>query len=307
MRRLFAFDGAMYYNNLMNNDFVSEQLALMGISGARYDILRSKDGVTVVRVYTEDGARILKCFEDIPSRREISNYRLLRESGIPTLHIYEETEAALLMEDMEGQSGYRLAEEADMADTDVARKLAAWYRKLHEAGFAYVRAHGEGMYSETELFCEENIAEVRRRSGAQGLPVWRLIEENYERIRDIIRSTPMTLTYNDFYYTNMAVARDGSSAIMFDYNLLGKGHVYSDMRNVLSSLSEEAGRAFTDAYGPYDANVEKLIDDAISPIVTLHLAYGRREFPGWARESLEHLKNGYEDDIIRLLKNDKRR
>ena len=35
-----------------------------------------------------------------------------------------------------------------------------------------------------------------------------------------------TLTYNDFYYTNMMVAKDKSSALMFDYNLLGKGYVY---------------------------------------------------------------------------------
>ena len=37
-----------------------------------------------------------------------------------------------------------------------------------------------------------------------------------------------TLTYNDFYYTNLAVLKDGTSAIMFDYNLLGKGYAYAD-------------------------------------------------------------------------------
>lgn len=285
----------------MNREFVERQMALLGLDSSRFDVLQDKAGVTVARVNMNGSTAVLKCFEDQASRREISNYRLLSELDVPALEIYASTDAALLMEDIASGGRYRLAEEKDMAETAVAEKLAQWYKKLHSAGFGYVAAHGSDMYSENMLFTAENIERVRQRSGTEGLRVWRLIENNFANIRRAMDAAPMTVTYNDFYYTNMAVARDGSSAIMFDYNLLGKGHVYSDMRNVTSSLYGEAAEAFLAAYGEYDAELEKLIDDAISPVITLFMAYQRAEFPCWANETLSHLKAGYTADVEKLL------
>jgi len=285
----------------MNSDLFEQQLKLLGISSNGMEVLQDKAGITVARVCTPEGLRVLKCFEDMPSRREISNYRLLGELGIPTLRIFAATEAALLMEDMSSGGEYRMAAEADMADVQVAERLAGWYRRLHDKGFEYVKNCGSSMYSETDLFSMQNIENVMARSGTGSLPVWKLVMDNYKAIRNAIVNTPMTLTYNDFYYTNMAVARDGSSAIMFDYNLLGRGHVYSDMRNVCSSLSDEAGEAFRLAYGEHDMLIEKLIDDAVSPVVTLHLAYQRSVFPSWAGETLNDINGGYSEAIERLL------
>jgi hypothetical protein len=64
-----------------------------------------------------------------------------------------------------------------------------------------------------------------------------------------ITSLDETLTYNDFYWTNLAVSSDRKEALMFDYNLLGVGFRYNDIRNVCSSLSEEAQKVFVDVYG----------------------------------------------------------
>jgi len=285
----------------VNRAFVISQLEALGVYDRSPEILQDKAGITVLRVRTRSGTAVAKCFEDDPSRREITNYRLLQKLGVPTLRILACTDAALLMEDMVSGGSFRPACEEDMADAHVAAKLALWYRMLHDAGFSYVAENGKGMYSETDLFSRESIDIVKQRSGTEGLPLWQMLEENFDIIRQAIDDAPMTLTYNDFYYTNMAVARDGSSAIMFDYNLLGKGHVYSDMRNVLWSLSTEAGKAFAEAYGAYDTRRELLIDGAVSTIITLCLAYRRDVFPGWAEDALKHLKNGYADDIERLL------
>ena len=285
----------------MNSEFLIDQLAKLGINPEKYDVLQDKDGVTVARVFENDRSVILKCFEDEASRREMTNYRLLSELSVPTLNVLGMSDAAFVMEDIAVAGKYRLATEADMADVRVAKKLAEWYRKLHDSGKAYVAEHGAAIYSETGLFTFENIEYVMYKSGTQEKPVWRLIQDNYERIMAFINNTPMTLTYNDFYYTNMAVARDDSTAIMFDYNLLGKGHAFSDMRNVQYSLSKEAAAAFKEAYGEHDFRTEILIDDAVSPVVTLYMAYQRASFPGWAQESLKHVCGGYIGAIEQLL------
>lgn len=279
------------------------QLELMNVNAAEIDVLREKDGVTVARVNTDSGSRVLKYFSDPAQRREISNYRLLRSLGVPELCIFAETEEALLMEDMEGESRYRLGVESDMADVDVARMLAQWYRKLHESGMDYARSNGEKLYSELDYFTQENIAWVMMRSETRDLPVWKALNDNFDRISATISSIPLTLTYNDFYYTNLAVARDGTSAMMFDYNLLGRGTALMDIRNVTSSLSTEAGAAFMEAYGSYDFTREKLIDDVVSPVVTLTMAYKRKHFPSWAEYMLTYVKHGYIADVEALLKN----
>lgn len=96
---------------------------------------------------------------------------------------------------------------------------------------------------------------------------------------------------NDFYWTNLTVSNDKKEAIMFDYNLLGIGFRYNDIRNVCSSLSEEAGKIFVEEYGDINEN-EKTIDEGISILIDLIFAYKRPEFPDWAQESLNAVHNG---------------
>lgn len=257
-----------------------------------FDILQQKDGVTVARLHRKEGSRILKCFSGGASCREITNYRLLGSLGIPTLRVIKAVSDAFIMEDIASSAALRLGEERDMASPGIARALAGWYRLLHDNGRAYAAENGGGLYSEYDMFTAENIARVRRLSDTGGLNVWRALEAHTGAIAAFMRSLPVTLSYNDFYYTNMAVARDGGSAMMFDYNLLGRGYVYSDLRNVTYSLSPEAGEAFMEAYGGFDPR-EALLDDVVSPIVTLHMAFQREVFPEWGRQALDEFKNSY--------------
>ena len=85
---------------------------------------------------------------------------------------------------------------------------------------------------------------------------------------------------------------------MFDYNLLGKGTVYGDIRNVTSSLSPEAAKAFLQEYGEDADEEQKKADAFIAPLVTLAGACECAVFPPWAKAALEELKNG---DILRHL------
>ena len=87
-----------------------------------------------------------------------------------------------------------------------------------------------------------------------------------------------TLTYNDFYYTNLAVARDGGSALMYDYGLLGAGYAYADVRNVCSALRGGAREAFLEEYGPVDGD-EARLDAVVSVLNGLISAYGRERLP----------------------------
>lgn len=79
------------------------------------------------------------------------------------------------------------------------------------------------MYDEADFFTIENIACIKEKTGTQDAPAWRLLESHYAAFSHLLSKVRRTLTYNDFYYTNMVVAQDKSSALMFDYNLLGKG------------------------------------------------------------------------------------
>lgn len=277
-----------------------EELEKMGFPCDKITVLQDKDGVTVAHVAAGQESYVLKRFAKAEYRREIENYRVLAALGVPTLRVIACTDSAFLMEDMNASPVLRPAVEADMSDIHIAGHLAAWYRKLHGVGCSYVQQHGAAMYDESDLFTRENIAFVRQKTGTQRAPAWRLLEQNFDGISALLRNARRTLTYNDFYYTNMAVARDGSFALMFDYNLLGKGYAYSDLRNVTSSLSEEAGCAFMEAYGGFDPT-EKALDDVMNLVTGLVQACQREHFPGWARSMVDEIGTTLTGKIEQLL------
>ena len=277
-----------------------QELKRMSIFCDKITVLQDKDGVTVARIAAGQESYVLKYFAKAEFRREISNYRILASLGVPTLRVIAATETALLLEDMDASPVIRPAAETDMSDTHVAGRLAAWYRHLHSAGYDYVQQHGAGMYDESDLFTPENITFVQKKTGTSGAPAWRMLERNFDAVNAILRSARRTLTYNDFYYTNMAVARDGSSALMFDYNLLGKGYAYADLRNVTSSLSKEAGAAFMAAYGSFDPD-EQLLDDVMNTVTGLVQACRREKFPPWGQSLVEEIDTTLIGKIERLL------
>ena len=88
---------------------------------------------------------------------------------------------------------------------------------------------------------------------------------------------------------------------MFDYNLLGKGYVLSDLRNVTYHMNEAAANAFLTAYGSYNKD-EILIDRVASTLTTLIFACRREEWPEWADEPLDRVCSGkLLQDIEHLL------
>lgn len=269
--------------------FARSELQRMNIAYDTFSLIRNKDGVSVWRVNREIDSVVMKCFDKPEYRREIINYQLLNLLGIPTLEFIAHTDCSFVMEDIQ-RSKFRLATEEDTSDPKIAREIARWYKKLHQNGCEYANTHP--MFDESDTITAENIKLIKEKTGTDRLPVWMLIEENLDTIRSAAMSLPRTLNYNDFYFTNLVVARDSSSALVFDYKLLGKGYVYSDIRNVCCSLgNDDAMNAFLTEYGNYDQS-EKLVDDVVVSLYSLYIACQRESFPNWASDLLEQLKDG---------------
>lgn len=286
----------------MDSRWVYAQLACMGKRADSVEIIREKDGVIVARVRDGVQSCVFKGFVHENFRREIAHYCTLAALGMPTLQVLAHTDASLLLEDVETSERWRLGAESDMDSPAVAIALAAWYKRLHAVGYDYVARHGKGLYDENDVITRENLVAIQQRTHTEGLRVWSVIDQNMDALLSCIHGARRTLTYNDFYYTNLVVAHDGGEAMMFDYNLLGKGYAYADVRNVCSSLSARAGEAFLQAYGGIDTQ-EKRIDQVASVLTTLHFACRRAEMPDWARESLACLHGDLTQRVERLLGN----
>jgi len=252
--------------------------------------IQAKDGISVFRVESGQARYVLKVFGRPEDRREISNYTLLTALGVPVLPVVHHTESALLLPDVEVSAEYRLGVEADMSDPQVARAVARWYRTLHGAG---CRATLDGLYDETDVITWVNMDVVAEKTGTKGNRLWPALRERFPDVRRRIDALSRTLTYNDFHWTNLIVARDGSATMMLDLNLLGKGYAYADVRNVTSSLAGEAKQSFLDEYGDDNVSADEVAADAVlSPLVALSMACKRDRFPAWAEPSLEDLNSG---------------
>lgn len=275
---------------------IHDELNKLNIAYESVTILQDKDGVIVARIIDGENSYVIKCFQKDECKREIKNYQFLASLNIPTIQVISVTDSALLLEDIDRSLIYRMGIPEDMSDPEIARRIAVWYKQLHSQGYDYVCQHGDSMYDEADFFTLESIACIKEKTRTKEAPAWKLLEKNFSIIDGLLRKVRRTLTYNDFYYTNMVVAKDKSTALMFDYNLLGKGYAYADVRNVLSSLSSEAGKAFLDEYGVYDP-LEKALDDVVSVVVTLYLACQRVEFPWWAQALLDEIDTTFIDKI----------
>lgn len=275
------------------------QLTELGVRNPVCSLVRSKAGISLYRVESEGKKRILKVFENREDTREIDNYLILSKLGIPTLPLLGYTKNAILLPDVESSDEYRLGKESDLSDPKIAKAIAGWYTILHKKGCAYLSGNESPMYDESDLVTADNMAVVAEMTGTAGNILWQVITENYSMIRRRIDALPRTLTYNDFYWTNLIVSKTGESAFMFDYNMLGKGPAYGDIRNVTSSLSNEAAEAFIREYGYRIDEEEKKADAFVSPLVTLIIACRHETFPSWAKGSLEELKNG---NVLKHLK-----
>ena len=279
---------------------IKQELKKLNTPYSTIDLIQNKDGVIVARVQSDVKSYIIKYFQNEDFKREIKNYQLLNALNIPTVKVFGFTDSAILMEDVSQSDIFRLAIKEDLDDVVIASKIAEWYKLLHTSSENFVKENITELYDETDFITRENIEFIKEKTGTQSLPVWKIIDDNFDVIVSKIRSLPRILTYNDFYYTNLIVAKNKSSALMFDYNLLGKGYVYSDIRNVCSSLGEDAKRAFLEAYGEFDKN-EIIVDDVASVLVTLYHACKRKNFPSWANSILDDLKNDFDKKVQILI------
>ena len=253
------------------------------------DVISDDDGVLVVRGQVDDLPVVVKRFTD-PSAREVSTYALLERLGVPTLPVLGSGPDWIILEDLTS-AGYRQASADDLADPDVARLIARWYDHLHGAGDALGSEAIE--YSEFDLIDDEGLSRVAARwpdladaaAWAAGrLPAW----------RQELSELPHTLTYNDFWSSNLAISWDGSSALMFDHNLTGMGLRASDLRNVTLALSPVAAEAFLTQYrrlcearGAHLLEAAFELDAATAHLVALIMASEFDETPAWAGPSID--------------------
>lgn len=205
--------------------------------------------------------------------------------------MYAATESALLLEDLTGESPWRLATAADLADASFGRRLAEWYRTLHDTNATAPHLHTE--YGHLDA---TRIAELGDRLNVGQTAAWQLAQAAVERLTTAMAKRPKTLVYNDFHLTNVAIS--DTNALLFDYDSMLLGTPASDCRNVASSLHGAALDAFRDAYGPLDS-LDQALDAPLAVIAGLDTASRRGTFPRWATPLLAEVHNGALDDKLR--------
>jgi len=221
---------------------------IFSVNGKQIDnfrLIREKWGVHLYSCNYEGNPSVVKYFVNDSDKREIENYRILNEHNIPTIKVYAYGKSSIVMEDISISDDWRLGIKEDFNDSDVAKSLAHWYFNFHEKGLTIPELntleHEFDKITEATLimFCEKM---------PDAADTFKYILSRYGKLRKLINTPSFTLTYNDFYWSNFIVRKDKREALMFDYNLLGRGYRYSDFRNVCWCLSEKVGMIFIDEY-----------------------------------------------------------
>jgi GNAT superfamily N-acetyltransferase len=256
-----------------------------------FRLIRAKDGVYVYKCLYDGMPAVVKYFEKEDDRREILNYRILAQHGIPTIKTFALGKTSLVMEDISVSENWRLGVAEDLADVDVAKSLAHWYFTFHENGAAVSEL--DTLFFEFAQITAENLQMLLNKlPEAQAL--FAFLFAHFDKFQKMISMPTFTMTYNDFYWTNFIVSKDKKSAMMFDYNCMGKGYRLSDFRNVCWSMSDEAKKTFQDEYNRQYTEkhkstrteaekLEQRIDDVAGSLYALIVAYTDNEgFPDWA-------------------------
>lgn len=277
-----------------------EILRMMGIGPAEIvavDTLSTRHGHLVWRITTPRRSYVLKWLPEEPARSEVGGYLLLRQLGVSTLPLYGHTGQALLLEDLTHSDVWRLATEQDMDEPRVGRAVARWYRTFHEAGEAFlarVSSVPTFLTRETDALDGASILRAAQVLALSDHPVWDLVMAHVALLRAATERLSVTLNYNDFYWTNLALSsqRQGSlEAVVFDYHLLGIGMRYCDCRNVTGSLGKRAAAAFWEVYGPPDPR-EVVLDRPLATLFGLVAASRLPDIPRWAEACRQQVLDG---------------
>lgn len=274
---------------------VDDELRKIGFfDGWAKQSIREKFGIDVFRITRKNESYVGKFFSDeqLHGRQEINYYTMLRAIGVPTLEVKASTNCLLLLEDITTSAVYRLGIESDVNDVSIARLIGDWFKLLHTRGKTY-----EGL---TKLNLLDNVVDelshskvvtAIEKSGTAENPFWNMLINNMDKIKRAYLGLCNTITYNDFWWDNLAVAKDLSSIIMFDYNCVYRKYAYADIRHIPSVLSKDAGVAFLEAYGKYD-EAEKIFEDLYFPLSGLISAFNMDAFPTWANKFLDLFHSG---------------
>lgn len=265
-------------------------------------VLSDKDNILVIKFTHEGKNYVFKYFKDDFQKREVENYNLLKKLGITTVKIYGMHSNSILMEDLTSNENTRLAAISDLKDEPIVRSLAKWYLKLHTSGKEYVNNNEiKTMYCELDSLSYQRIEYIREKSNYDDEEFWELFYKNFNNIKKMYMDK-VTITYNDFFYGNMGIVNN-NDVIMFDFNLMGIGLAYFDIKNVTYGFSDILYDIFMEEYGSYDKE-EELLYDVLSPIISLDVAYRKNEFPKWGVDSLEELTSGKTKEKLKeLIKN----
>ena len=261
--------------------------------------IREKSGIYVFRITKHGESYVCKYFsEEQPHGMETLFYTIFASIGVPTLKVIAHTKNLIVLEDILTNSQYRLGSEADTSDPQVAYHIGNWFRKLHDNGRTYADLSNIGLLDtvENEL-SNHKIRVAMEKSNTPDNPFWSRLMDNLGRIKRTHARLCDTLVHHDFWWDNLAVAKDASSALMFDYNYVYRSYAYTDVRHVLSVLSETAGIAFMEGYGDCSEQ-EKLFEEMYRTISGLIAAYNMDEFPEWGKGFEAMLRNG---ELVQLM------
>lgn len=266
-----------------------------------FRLISAKSGVHVYNCLYDGTPAVAKYFENEDDRREILNYRILARHDIPTIKTFALGKAAFVMEDITLSQDWRLGIKEDFTDTDVAKSLARWYFIFHETGETVPELRT--LFFEFDSITKENLEML-----IQKLPVaeetFNFILAHYGKLRELINMPSFTLTYNDFHWSNFIVRKDKKAAMMFDYNLMGKGYRASDFSNVCWGISAQAKAAFVSEYNRLyvekhghdrtaEEKAEQRIDDVAGPVYALIVALTcHGNDPNWGKDLKDDATSG---------------
>jgi hypothetical protein len=270
----------------------------------KIELIQQRHGNYLYRLSDGKHIFILKWFKDAIQSVEVCAYTLLEQLGVPTLPVHGRTGNALLLEDLTTNPIWRLANEDDVNLSETGEALAKWYLNLHSTGKQVIANPTEipsFLKWDIDILDAKTILETGKKLGLLENSGWALASDNIEAIKTFIHSLSGTLTYNDFYWGNLAISRQripSLRVIVYDYHLLSIGYPFSDCRNVVGSLGDKAASAFLETYGPVDER-EKIVDAPTAILVALVTASQMPSFPKWAEGCLDEVKNGELEKSLR--------
>ncbi len=284
---------------------VARELGLDPAAIQSVETLSQRHGHTIWRIVTEMRSYVLKWLPESAAGSEVEGYLLLQRLGVPTLPLYGSTSQALLLEDLTRSTQWRLGREEDLSSPETGAAVARWYRTFHGAGEVWLAREEppDFLSREIDALSPASILATGEALELGHLSIWERAVGEIEGLKAAVDALGVTLNYNDFYWTNLALSRRKRppEAIVFDYHLLGLGLRYSDCRNVTVSLEGNAVSAFWETYGSADPR-EVLLDRPLATLFNLHEAARLPEFPRWAEESRQRVLDGeLESDLAAAI------